>query len=73
MIEAPREQWLIDLRADLAARYHPEFIEEMDWFIRRSIADYAMDREGFIADGTSTYDFMIEGIDDEYECWSPDE
>ena len=72
-VDAPREQWLIDLRAELAERYHPEFLEEMDWYIRREISAYAQDRDGVLFDGTTAYDYMLESIDAEYECWAPDE
>lgn len=38
MIEAPREQWLIDLRASLAEQYPAEFLEDRAYAIRATIS-----------------------------------
>jgi hypothetical protein len=42
IIDAPREQWLIDLRAELAAAYPAKFLEEKDYAIRSWISSYAI-------------------------------
>jgi hypothetical protein len=42
MIDAPREQWLIDLRAELAEQYPAKFLEEKDCAIRAWISSYAI-------------------------------
>ena len=58
MIEAPREQWLIDLRAELAERYPAEFIEAQERAIRTGVRG--------IAWAEWDKDDMIEELDDSF-------